>query len=658
MDRRFWRAAAVSAVLAAGTWLSAGEEFLLGSCAHFSKSRADVNATLDLMVEGGLSATRDDIVWAGWERERGKYTPQGYYESYLNRALELGLRPMQLINYGHKLYDPSGAMLYENPNPPQEAFDAFGRFAGWVAARYRGRGNAPQIYQIWNEWPGQAAPYAKALAAAYAQMKKADPDCIIVANSCHRREPFLEETFQQGVLQNCDGIAWHNYNHGELGEKNRSSETFFARVCNALELSKKYNNGVPKPMYLTEIGRPSHLGIDGSTEAEAADYLTQLLLLFRTEPAIKGAWIYNFSDSGYDPYNQEDNFGLCTADETPKEAFYAVRSIADVVRHAKFVRRWKTPDDVRLLQFRMPDGRDVLAAWTAVPDVRHQLIFSRGSAPDVPAELLVAGGVPTVRKWGWLEWVDADNNKQIGLGGRRKDEISFTAGSRPVLLFGKLDGVSLRTVKRIERLPKDGGNGGIKVPEEVILAGKSLDQAQDHPFGSELLYRRMGGFGPRNGVADLDASFRIAYDKENLLLEVSVTDDVPFNNFHGNMLWGGDSLQLAFSALTRNERGPAGTEYALALTPQGTEVFREASQIGLETPTQVKLDAKRSGTKTVYRITVPFAEIGVEPKPGIPIGMSLVVNDNDGKGRKGYLHWADGIANGKNPEQYNWIVLQ
>ena len=243
MDRRFWRAAAVSAVLAAGTWLSAGEEFLLGSCAHFSKSRADVNATLDLMVEGGLSATRDDIVWAGWERERGKYTPQGYYESYLNRALELGLRPMQLINYGHKLYDPSGAMLYENPNPPQEAFDAFGRFAGWVAARYRGRGNAPQIYQIWNEWPGQAAPYAKALAAAYAQMKKADPDCIIVANSCHRREPFLEETFQQGVLQNCDGIAWHNYNHGELGEKNRSSETFFARVCNALELSKKYNNG-------------------------------------------------------------------------------------------------------------------------------------------------------------------------------------------------------------------------------------------------------------------------------------------------------------------------------------------------------------------------------------------------------------------------------
>ena len=164
--------------------------------------------------------------------------------------------------------------------------------------------------------------------------------------------------------------------------------------------------------------------------------------------------------------------------------------------------------------------------------------------------------------------------------------------------------------------------------------------------------------GPRNGVADLDASFRIAYDKKNLLLEVSVTDDIPSNDYHGNRLWNGDSLQLAFSALDRREKGPAGTEYALALTPQGPEVFREASQLDLETPTQVKLDAKRSGTKTVYRITVPFAEIGVDPKPGIPIGMSLVVNDNDGKGRKGYLHWGDGIANGKNSDLYHWIVLQ
>ena len=250
MDRRFWKAAAVSAVLAAGTWLSAGEEFLLGGSAHFSKSRADVNTTLDLMVEGGLSATRDDIVWDGWERERGKYSPQGYYEDYINRAFKLGLRPMHLINYGHRLYDPSGVLLFENPNPPQEAFDAFGRFAGWVAARYRGKGNAPQIYQIWNEWPGPAAPYAKTLAAAYVQMKKADPECIVVANSCHRGDAFLEETFQQGVLQYCDGIAWHNYNHSELTPKNRSAETFFARVCYVLEISKKYNNGIPKPMYL------------------------------------------------------------------------------------------------------------------------------------------------------------------------------------------------------------------------------------------------------------------------------------------------------------------------------------------------------------------------------------------------------------------------
>ena len=38
--------------------------------------------------------------------------------------------------------------------------------------------------------------------------------------------------------------------------------------------------------------------------------------------------------------------------------------------------------------------------------------------------------------------------------------------------------------------------------------------------------------------------------------------------------------------------------------------------------------------------------------------LALVVNDNDGPGRKGYLHWADGIGVNKNPEEFNTIVLK
>lgn len=655
MFHKMLKIMAISAVFATGVHLVAEEEFLLGGCAHFSKSRADINATLDMFAECGLSATRDDIVWQGWEKEQGKYIPQGYYEAYIDRAIFLGLRPIQLINYGHTLYDPSGVLLYENPNPPSEAFDAFGRFCGWIATRYQGKSKQPALYQVWNEWPGAAAPYVKALAAAYPQMKKADPDCIVIANSCHKGEAFLEETFKLGALKNCDGISWHAYNHGELGSR-RTPEAFFARVQGILELSKKYNDGNPKPLYLTEIGRPNHVGLSGCTEAETGDYLTRLLLMFRTEPAIKGAWIYNFANSGYDPEDQEDNFGLCHADLTPKESFYAVRSIAELIRCGIFVRRWKTPNDIWLLQFRMPDGRDVLAAWSTTIGMKKQLIFTRGDAPDTPLTLLVAGGTPIERKWGWLEWVDATDNKMLGLGGRHQDEFSIIAGSRPVLLSGKLEGVSLKNIKQI-KYPVAKVQTGVKIPNTVIWADNSLKHAKKHSFGSELLYRRLSTT-PRNGLKDLDASFRVAIDGKELHLEVTVTDDIHSNNFHGSSLWNGDSVQVAFSALNRQENGPAGTEYALALTTDGPEVFREASQLELSMPTEAKLDVKRNGTKTIYTFTVPLSELGVESKAGMPMGLSLVVNDNDGGERKGYLHWADGVANGKNPEQYNWVIMQ
>jgi hypothetical protein len=39
------------------------------------------------------------------------------------------------------------------------------------------------------------------------------------------------------------------------------------------------------------------------------------------------------------------------------------------------------------------------------------------------------------------------------------------------------------------------------------------------------------------------------------------------------------------------------------------------------------------------------------------MGFSLLVNDDDGAGRKGYLHWGDGIGRDKDAFQYGWIQL-
>lgn len=173
-----------------------------------------------------------------------------------------------------------------------------------------------------------------------------------------------------------------------------------------------------------------------------------------------------------------------------------------------------------------------------------------------------------------------------------------------------------------------------------------------------MLFRQTTSSLKRNGLSDVDANFRVANDSEKIYLEVTVTDDVHFNNYADDMLWSGDSVQAAFSVLNNDSAVSGGTEYMFALTEQGPRVFREVSQTGSTEPTGAKLEARRNGRETCYRISVPLKELGVKYAAGTPMGFSLVVNDNDGEGRKGYLHWADGIGTGKNPDLYNWVVLQ
>ena len=61
--RKILKTTAIAAVLLTGASLFAEEEFFLGGCAHFSKARADINATLDLLKAVGMNSVRDDIVW-------------------------------------------------------------------------------------------------------------------------------------------------------------------------------------------------------------------------------------------------------------------------------------------------------------------------------------------------------------------------------------------------------------------------------------------------------------------------------------------------------------------------------------------------------------------------------------------------------------------
>jgi len=49
----------------------------------------------------------------------------------------------------------------------------------------------------------------------------------------------------------------------------------------------------------------------------------------------------------------------------------------------------------------------------------------------------------------------------------------------------------------------------------------------------------------------------------------------------------------------------------------------------------------------------PWKELNpLEPGRGKLFSFSILVNDNDGAGRRGWIEWASGIGQGKNPKLY------
>jgi len=132
---------------------------------------------LGIMSDAGFRWVKQ---WFAWQDIEG--AGKGQYDwSIADRVVD------QVEKHGLKLLariSPSDTAFWAG-DPPENA-DDFAEFAGALAARYRGRIHA---YQVWNEpnlsreWGGKPvdpAGYAQLLKKAYAAIKAADPNAIVI----------------------------------------------------------------------------------------------------------------------------------------------------------------------------------------------------------------------------------------------------------------------------------------------------------------------------------------------------------------------------------------------------------------------------------------------------------------------------------------------
>lgn len=152
------------------------------------------------------------------------------------------------------------------------------------------------------------------------------------------------------------------------------------------------------------------------------------------------------------------------------------------------------------------------------------------------------------------------------------------------------------------------------------------------------------------GKNDLSAKIFLANNGTVLKLKAEVLDDVHHADSDKSKLWNGDSVQFVLSVLDKQGM-PRNFEFTLAQNKEGkAECVATRVPDGFSSEA-VLLDAvlntKRDGNCTTYEFTLPNSNIGLDAQTLTRgIRFNVLVNDNDGDGRDGWLYLAPGIGLG------------
>lgn len=152
--------------------------------------------------------------------------------------------------------------------------------------------------------------------------------------------------------------------------------------------------------------------------------------------------------------------------------------------------------------------------------------------------------------------------------------------------------------------------------------------------------------------ANVDAKgwYSLAYDNDNFYMIAEIEDD-KFNDFNnGNDYWKGDGIQFALGS----ENEEYGKEYGLVYAEGDGGIY--SGYAGAADLMKMTLKCSRSGNKTIYEVSMPWAIQFADGRPD-EVLFDMIYNDNDGS--RGYcLQIAPGIVRTKSNADFVKLHLQ
>lgn len=321
----------------------------------------------------GFNAFRDDFPWSDFEQpgRRMGFNPRlGRLEAQVKSGVA---RPLLILAFGHH--------LVPNSSPPTTD-EARQRFADYAAAAAQSVLPQHPLFELWNEWnlaskkdPAFSPENYLALAAATRPaLKRVAPNAPLLVGALGD-DPgwtWTEKMLQTGILQYADGASIHLYNFC-MGRSKRTSAEVIDRLTAFHRLVGQASGNPDFPVYVTETGWTTTTNKCEVSEQAQADNTAQLILWASTAARwLKGMWIYELKDSGKNPTEMEDNFGLYHFDNSPKPVACAAQGAWAFIRSSSSAERRELASGVVSIAASTASGGR-LAVWSEAPDRRYEV---------------------------------------------------------------------------------------------------------------------------------------------------------------------------------------------------------------------------------------------------------------------------------------------
>ena len=187
--------------------------------------------------------------------------------------------------------------------------------------------------------------------------------------------------------------------------------------------------------------------------------------------------------------------------------------------------------------------------------------------------------------------------------------------------------------------PAAGAVVAASMPTPPSIDGRLSEWSDVPPTTSPFLVHQATGW---DGSRDLEATWRLGWDADNLYVALNVVDDVHVQTQSGNRIFRGDSAEMQIDTAPQADASRLNPRtYQIVLSP-GNFVSLDASAWRFRGTTagqlpdapghNIEVEALQTDTGYTLEAAIPWDDLNVSPAEGMVLGLALNVNDNDQPG--------------------------